>query len=413
MFWSGYWTMKSTIVVVPPQAAARVPVSNVSDAFAPPNGISMWVCASTPPGITYFPPASITLSTFCSRSKPSRVEPGASTAAMVSPSMSTSAEAVPVAFTTVPFLIRVFMAVVAVRSGGGDGGVGVGAAVPVELPLIAHLADHVEVEIADDDLLVLAAAELPDVVAARVHELAAAVERHGLVAVLVVLPADPVGGGDEVAVRGRRGGLLDLPEAVRQARLGRVRGEHDLRAVQAQLAPPLGEVPVVADVDADRPDRGLEDGVAEVAGAEVELLPELLEVRDVVLAVLAEDGAVGIHHDGGVVVDPRLVLLVDREDHHHLQLLRELREALHRGAVGRLGVVVVLGVLGDAEVGAVEELLEADDLRTLLRCLPREALVLRDHRLLVAGPSGLGDRGSDDGHEFLSVDADPNRLAAS
>ena len=44
-------TAKSMIVVVPPQAAARVPVSKVSDANVPPNGSSMCVCASTPPGI--------------------------------------------------------------------------------------------------------------------------------------------------------------------------------------------------------------------------------------------------------------------------------------------------------------------------------------------------------------------------
>ena len=53
---------KSTIVVVPPHAAARVPVSNVSAATVPPNGISMWVWPSTPPGMTYLPVASITVS---------------------------------------------------------------------------------------------------------------------------------------------------------------------------------------------------------------------------------------------------------------------------------------------------------------------------------------------------------------
>src|SRR5215217_1031 len=51
------------IEVVPPQAAARVPVSKVSDALVPPNGSSMWVCASMPPWMTYFPVASITVST--------------------------------------------------------------------------------------------------------------------------------------------------------------------------------------------------------------------------------------------------------------------------------------------------------------------------------------------------------------
>jgi hypothetical protein len=36
-----------------------VPVSKVSEAKVPPKGSSMWVWASTPPGMTYFPVASI------------------------------------------------------------------------------------------------------------------------------------------------------------------------------------------------------------------------------------------------------------------------------------------------------------------------------------------------------------------
>ena len=55
------WTAKSMIVVVPPQAAARVPVSKLSEAKVPPNGSSMWVWTSIPPGRTYLPEASITL----------------------------------------------------------------------------------------------------------------------------------------------------------------------------------------------------------------------------------------------------------------------------------------------------------------------------------------------------------------
>ena len=46
------WTAKSTIDVVPPNAAARVPVSNVSFANVPPKGSSMWVWTSMPPGMT-------------------------------------------------------------------------------------------------------------------------------------------------------------------------------------------------------------------------------------------------------------------------------------------------------------------------------------------------------------------------
>ena len=50
------------IVVVPPKAAARVPVSKVSLANVPPNGSSMWVWGSIPPGMTHLPVASMTWS---------------------------------------------------------------------------------------------------------------------------------------------------------------------------------------------------------------------------------------------------------------------------------------------------------------------------------------------------------------
>ncbi len=122
-----------------------------------------------------------------------------------------------------------------------------------------------------------------------------------------------------------------------------------------------------------------------------------------VLAILAEDGAVGIHDDRRVVVDPRHVLLVDRQDHDEVELFCELREALDDGAVGRFGIVVILGVFCDAEVRTVEQLLEADDLRTLSGRIARELLVLGDHGFLVAGPCRLGDRCAYDSHRESSI----------
>src|SRR4051794_12743140 len=216
------------IEVVPPQAAARVPVSKVSEALVPPKGSSMWVCASTPPGMTYLPAASMTVS---ASMWPRAVDPGESSATMVSPSTRTSAVEVPVALTTVPFLMRVVMGapwgeVVSTdrspalaarppgrvlrwlrcerqraskppepcpRSRSGDAGVGVGPAVAVELPVVAHLPHHVEVEVAHEQLLLVAAAQLADEVAAWIDDLAGAVEVHRLVAVLVVLEPDAVG----------------------------------------------------------------------------------------------------------------------------------------------------------------------------------------------------------------------------
>ena len=49
-------------VVVPPWAAAIVPVSKSSAEVVPPKGMSRWVWTSMPPGITSLPEASITVS---------------------------------------------------------------------------------------------------------------------------------------------------------------------------------------------------------------------------------------------------------------------------------------------------------------------------------------------------------------
>ena len=46
---------KSTSDVVPPNAAATVPEVKSSQVVVPPKNISMCVCGSIAPGITYFP----------------------------------------------------------------------------------------------------------------------------------------------------------------------------------------------------------------------------------------------------------------------------------------------------------------------------------------------------------------------
>ena len=188
------------------------------------------------------------------------------------------------------------------------------------------------------------------------------------------------------------GRLFELPEILGQAGDGRGRVEDDLRAVQAERARTFREVPVVADVDADLRERRVEDRVAEIAGPEVELLPESwLAVRDVRLAVLAEVGPVGVDHRRSVVVDARLLFLVDRRDDHHPMLLRQLAHERNRRPVGHaLGQVVPAGFLLGAEVGAVEELLQAQDLHLLARRLADERHVAVDHRLLDRGEIPLG-----------------------
>jgi hypothetical protein len=92
---------KSTIVVVPPKAAARVPVSKVSLDRVPPKGISMWVCTSMPPGTTSLSDAS-TRTSAPSAKREASSEPGSARATIRSPSTRTSWRVTPVLLTTAP-----------------------------------------------------------------------------------------------------------------------------------------------------------------------------------------------------------------------------------------------------------------------------------------------------------------------
>src|SRR5262244_1846273 len=387
------WTAKSTREVVPPQAAARVPVSKSSAENVPPNGISRWVCTSMPPGMTYLPVASIDRS---ARPANEPVCAGSSRATTVSPSMSTSAAADPVAVTTVPPRIRVRMAAslrLAQRT------VGVRAPVAVELPQVPDLCQQPHVQVADDDLLGGVGGGPADDLPARVGEVGLPVE----VVVAERFDADAVDGADEVLVGDRRAGLFQPPQVLRQAPAGRRRVEDDVGAGQAKRPLALREVPLVADVDADPAHRGVEHRVAEVAGAEVVLLPEPLHLRDVVLAVLAEERAVGVDDRGGVVQDAFLLRLVDRHDEHHLVLTRDVTHQPDGRPVGhRLSPGVPLGLLDLAEVRPVEEFLQAGDAHALGRGIPDRRHGVLHHRVLIAGPLLLNQGGTYDiGHAGL------------
>jgi hypothetical protein len=155
-------------------------------------------------------------------------------------------------------------------------------------------------------------------------------------------------------------------------------------------------MPVVADVHTHIRITSLEDRIPEIARPEVELLPESGgTMGDVVLPVFAKVRAVGVDDSGRVVIDPRTVLLVQRDDDDHLVLLRDLlheprgrpvRNALH-------GVVPSRALLG-TEVRAGEDLLHAQDLNPLATGLLDEAHVLREVRLadgleLLGGTAGV------------------------
>src|SRR5436305_1123252 len=123
----------------------------------------------------------------------------------------------------------------------------VGAPVAEELPRVAHFANFIEVELRGDEG-VLVAFRGREHLAARIAEVALPVKLADVPRPFV---ADAVDRADEVAVRDGVRRLLQLPEVLRQSRHCRRRVEHDLGAIQPELARAFREVPVVADVDTD------------------------------------------------------------------------------------------------------------------------------------------------------------------
>src|SRR5262245_38589031 len=138
---------------------------------------------------------------------------------------------------------------------------------------------------------------------------------------------------------------------------------------------------VVADVNSDLSEARAENRIAEVAGAEVVLLPETGQyLRDVNFAEFAEIGAVGVDHGRRVVIQAGLFLLVDRNHKHYAVLLGDRGHPLcGRAFSSTLGRLVPFRLLLGTEIGAIKQLLQAHDVRTAAGGLGDERLVLLNH----------------------------------
>src|SRR5690606_12788030 len=132
---------------------------------------------------------------------------------------------------------------------------------------------------------------------------------------------------------------------------------HQARGFRVPLVP--------AHQHAQLADGGLDGLEAEVARREVELLVVTGVVRDVHLAVLAGQAAVGLQHYRGVVIQPRRATLEQRGDDDHAEFLRQRSQ--RRGGRGRsrYGESERRRVLGLAEVGAELQSLQQHELGAL------------------------------------------------
>ena len=190
------------------------------------------------------------------------------------------------------------------------------------------------------------------------------------------LDPDAVHRGDEAAVGHRVRALDGLPREVlvgaellllRRMPADRRGEEEDLRAVHRGEARAFRIPLVPADEHADAAEPRGPRLEPEVARREIELLVVQRVVRDVHLAVDAQQGAVGVDDGGGVVVEAFGPLLEERRDDDDAVLLGELLERRGARPGDAFGETEVRVVLVLAEVLRPEELLRADDLRAVLR----------------------------------------------
>jgi hypothetical protein len=186
----------------------------------------------------------------------------------------------------------------------------IGPPVAEKLPRASHFRNLVQIQICGEHF-VLIPRSLGNDLPARIGEVARSVK---LADVPGRLGANAVDGSDKVAVgRGVRR-LLELPKIFAEAGDGCGRIEDDLCSVEAEAASTLGKVAVVANVDADLCEAEIEDGITEIAGAEIELLPKARrDVGYVGLAIFAEIGAIVLDDCRGVIEDAFLFDFVDRD----------------------------------------------------------------------------------------------------
>ncbi|CDN46175.1 hypothetical protein BN871_LF_00020 [Paenibacillus sp. P22] len=236
--------------------------------------------------------------------------------------------------------------------------------VAIKLPRLPSLADHRAVQLPDDGLV--------PVPAAFRHNPAAGVDQIGLAVELSHVPGSfrpyPVDRGHVVAVGDCMGRLLQLPQVLRRAGHRRRRIEDNLRPAKAEHPRSLRKMPVVANIDAYFSIGRVEDGIAEIPGLEIILLPEAAasparsDLGNMMLAVFAQHRSVGIDDRRRIVIAGDAFPLIDGQDKHDAKLPCKLREHLH-GRPGRdlLCRPVPFGNLLRAEIRTEKNFLQTDD----------------------------------------------------
>jgi hypothetical protein len=167
---------------------------------------------------------------------------------------------------------------------------------------------------------------------------------------------------------------------------------HDLGPVQPKDPGAFRKVPVVTDVDPYLAKSCLEDRIRRVSGFEVELFQETMDLWYVLLTILTQKGTIRIYNGRGVVINRYTYFFVHRSDNHHAVLLGYILKKLSGRALrDRLRHGVPAAVLNLAEVGGVEEFLQARDLGASPMGFFNVGKMFFDVPLLVRGIVGLDE----------------------
>ena len=148
---------------------------------------------------------------------------------------------------------------------------------------------------------------------------------------------------------------------------------------------------VIADINANLHEPKIEDRIPKIARTKIELLPKARRnMRNVCLAILADEVAVLVDHRGSVVINSLALDLIDWHNQRQPKLFRKrLHELNGRPIRHWFGEVVPANRLLSAKVRPVENLLQTNDLRAIGRSLANHRDMLVEHRLLDRSQAAL------------------------
>jgi hypothetical protein len=246
------------------------------------------------------------------------------------------------------------------------------------LPGGSNFIDQVKVQFSDNQFIIVFTS-LDNSLSSGVNKVGGAVE---FTQIPRLFSTNSVNTAHEVAISDGMSGLFDLPQILTQSGDGGRGIVDNFGTVQAQASGTIREVTIVADVDTDLGVSGLENGVAEVSWLEEELFPETSGVGNVVLSVLAEVFTISVNDGGSVIENTSHVLFVDGSDDNHLVFLGIFRQKVGGGAGDGFSRGIPGLVLAGAEVRSVEDLLEAENLDSLLAGFVDQRKMLLEHGVL-------------------------------